>query len=676
MIPVVKLLFEVYEVDPDKGPLKVRLTIDDGHPLEADWRFDSSKDRQLAQILRDLEIDKCNSWQDLEYLGGKLWAALAAPEFVDSLAAACSNRYRIRVEVSPKLGSYPWESIFAEDTGDFLVSRSRPPRYTLAQGLPKLPFPLPGKKLRPHELRMLVIAPGATRLDTGTELRHLRALHRDLRIQVVVIDTKVTLQDISDQVNKNDFHIIHYIGHGEVINDRVHLSLNSDVGEPVSTDANQLISNIVGPSLRLLVFNCCRGAGSPDRQRSLNGLGALAMRKGVPAVVSMRYEILDRSAILFSRAFYESLFGAAAGEVDLAMADAIGALSRDSGASIRTSATPLLHVAPGYEELFDCSQVPRKEPREDPMEPPPEPTGRGGGEPPVLVQSVKLPEPLREALRSSRCMLVLGPRVLRQDAARRPTTGLAPSIFELARELAHDDRWPYPELHELEQTGDDPALDWMNAPLLQRICERLAQQRDDFNARVGRTRMIEKLSRAYDGVTIPGAARTLLQGRSLGVFYTWFDGLFHQEVLKGRVRLSKALCSMDSAFRASSAVERPREHLVLLRGSLDIPQTLVVTESEHEELGGVLRGSPSALAAIASAESGYSVLVLGACPRDPVVRQLGRALFQNYDRIQEGRYFACPDVRSSEAAFWSTYELNWLGDDPIRTLEAVARELS
>jgi len=232
-------------------------------------------------------------------------------------------------------------------------------------------------------------------------------------------------------------------------------------------------------------------------------------------------------------------------------------------------------------------------------------------------------------------------------------------------------------LQEIAQGRDDPTLDWLNTILLQRVCQVLSQCEHE-GAKVGRTRMLEHIKAAYEAVKLPPAAKALLQGQFLGVFYTWFDGLYHREVLGGSTELSGALCSLDASFK-SSLPSTTRNQLVLLRGSIDMAQTLVVTERQHEDLSLFLRAGAARLAGAAAAAvdgKSHSVLILGACPRDPVLRQACQGTFEYLERLQEGRYFAYPRVPSADTAFWTGHDVNWLAGEFKAILDAVCEAIA
>ncbi len=82
------------------------------------------------------------------------------------------------------------------------------------------------------------------------------------------------------------------------------------VGEDGATD--ELTASQIGrlladhPSLRLVMLNACEGAkgGKTD---IFSGTAATLVRRGIPAVVAMQYEITDRAAIEFARTFYEAV---------------------------------------------------------------------------------------------------------------------------------------------------------------------------------------------------------------------------------------------------------------------------------------------------------------------------------------------------------------------------------
>jgi formylglycine-generating enzyme required for sulfatase activity len=77
-------------------------------------------------------------------------------------------------------------------------------------------------------------------------------------------------------------------------------------------------------SLRLALLNACEGARGSERD-VFSSTATILVRRGIPAVLAMQYEVTDRAAIEVARAFYEAL--ADGWSVDAAVAEARKAVS-------------------------------------------------------------------------------------------------------------------------------------------------------------------------------------------------------------------------------------------------------------------------------------------------------------------------------------------------------------
>ncbi len=96
-------------------------------------------------------------------------------------------------------------------------------------------------------------------------------------------------------------------------------------------------------SLRLVVLNSCLGAkGSADDLRS--GTASVLVRRGVPAVIAMQYEISDTAAVEFSRSLYEAI--ADEMPVDAAVAEARKAVSLKMSGTVEWGTPVLLMRSP------------------------------------------------------------------------------------------------------------------------------------------------------------------------------------------------------------------------------------------------------------------------------------------------------------------------------------------
>ena len=85
------------------------------------------------------------------------------------------------------------------------------------------------------------------------------------------------------------------------------LLLADEVGQPAPLLANQLGQLLANHrSLRLALLNACEGARGGNRD-VFSSTAATLIRRNLPAVVAMQYEISDRAAIEFVQTFYESV---------------------------------------------------------------------------------------------------------------------------------------------------------------------------------------------------------------------------------------------------------------------------------------------------------------------------------------------------------------------------------
>jgi beta-lactam-binding protein with PASTA domain/outer membrane protein assembly factor BamD (BamD/ComL family) len=106
-------------------------------------------------------------------------------------------------------------------------------------------------------------------------------------------------------------------------------------------------------------LNSCEGARGSEGD-PFSGTAATLVRRGIPAVVAMQYQITDKAAIEFCSAFYESLADGL--PVDAAVTEARVAVSMDS---MLEWGTPVLYMRSRDGRLFDISSV--KRPSEQPL---------------------------------------------------------------------------------------------------------------------------------------------------------------------------------------------------------------------------------------------------------------------------------------------------------------------
>jgi CHASE2 domain-containing sensor protein len=233
-------------------------------------------------------------------------------------------RVRLRVE-DANVASIPWEFLYSEQMQSFLGVSIRTPviRYL------ELPRPI-GMLEAPLPVRMLVVIPRVADLKTDVERKELVETLAPLSevVALTILEGAVTRQDIADALISQQFHVIHFIGHGDFDGEKAVLALNKPDGTMDLVDhetLSQMVRNHA--TLKLVVLNSCRG-GQLSETKPLVGMAASLVKDGVPAVIAMQYEVQDREAITFARTFYRALFtGADRGRIEMALSHGRNALA-------------------------------------------------------------------------------------------------------------------------------------------------------------------------------------------------------------------------------------------------------------------------------------------------------------------------------------------------------------
>ena len=232
-------------------------------------------------------------------------------------------RIRLRFSDTPELASLPWEFLYNEDSDEFLVLSAWTPiiRYLdLTQTIEPLTVTGP--------VRILVMISGPEdypSLDVEEEWRRIERSLAGLIDAGAVMVTRTegaTLLDLQRALRQHDYHIFHFLGHGgfdekaddgvlvlENENHRSRLAAGRDLGTILHDHR----------SLRLAVLNACEGARASDSD-PFSGAAQSLVRKGIPAVVAMQFEITDDAAIAFAQEFYSAIADAL--PVDAAIGEA------------------------------------------------------------------------------------------------------------------------------------------------------------------------------------------------------------------------------------------------------------------------------------------------------------------------------------------------------------------
>lgn len=650
----VRLGFRLF--DAGDGLYRVELSIDGTGAVTGTFEFDLRPDSRAGRVLRAVEQGRAHL-EDLKDIGSQLWGGLLNGEVGRALArwrvAAAGQEpfVQFRLDLPPELESLPWEALYDEQQGGFLSSR---PRVCVLRE-PSARLLRPKVAAAPLErLRTLVVIPEGSGLAVDHERQNLAEAVGQLTgaIELKPLGGRVVPDTLQEALARERIDLFHYIGHGTVDEaDHVRIRLHGDGAGEAWFDGQAFAAVFEESPVRLAVLNCCLGA-YPSHRLSLSGLGPYLLQRGVPAVVSMRYEIPDIEAIRFSKLFYRHLLDPRSfGRVDIAVARARQSLFlnlRDGAA--RAFITPVLHLATGEEPLFVLSTAAAPAPRVPVAE------REAVGERPPL------PADLAEALCEGRLIPVLGPDLLAAGATRGQPCPLDPR--RLIFDLAQKSEYPRPEDLALVEK-ENP---WLAGLLLAMVCQHFVRGGQRFR----RFELIRLLQEAYEQSQrdVPALLLDLAGWPVPGIVCTYFDGL-----------IDDALAREDKTPRSltvSSAADEPGGDLVVvhLRGKPTEPDSLVLTEEENEQLSDRLTSLPAALIHLLHDRVGRSLLFLGVSPRDPVVRRLGRQLLGGAGSQNRGpAFFVCRRRDAVEEAYWRPVEgLVWVEADPgelVRSLSAL-----
>jgi formylglycine-generating enzyme required for sulfatase activity len=263
-------------------------------------------------------------------------------------------RLKLRLR-SPEFARLPWEFLLEPRSDEYIcLSRDTPlVRYLeLARPIAPLkvapPLRILGMIASPYDLPELDVAAEKQRME--------KALARQpgMSIDLTWLEgqTAADLQRALRRADREPYHIFHFVGHGnfDAQRDEGVLWLANEQGRASRLTATQL-ARLLGDhrGLRLAVLNACEGAQGSELD-VFSSTAATLVRRGIPAVLAMQYEISDRAATLLAENFYESL--AEGLPVDAAVAEARKAITMDNDRSLEWG-TPVLFMRSKDGRIFD-----------------------------------------------------------------------------------------------------------------------------------------------------------------------------------------------------------------------------------------------------------------------------------------------------------------------------------
>lgn len=304
--------------------------------------------------------------------GGKLFDAVFAGEvrerWHESLAEANRQnrglRLRLRLTDAPELAELPWEFLYDPRDREFLQ---------LSAGTPLVHYLELPERIKPlavqAPLRALVMVSSPTDydpLDVEHEWHQLQSALAPLVAQRLLVVDRLqtpTLSALQSQLRRGEYHIFHFIGHGgfdsaEGAAEGV-LVVQDEAGRGRKVSGRDLAIYLKDEdTLRLAVLNCCEGARTSTKDL-FAGVAQTLVRRGVPAVIAMQFEISDDAAVVFATEFYRAL--ADGWPVDASLAEARKAVF--GGGNLVEWGTPVLYLRAPDGRIFELDNSKKPEPR-------------------------------------------------------------------------------------------------------------------------------------------------------------------------------------------------------------------------------------------------------------------------------------------------------------------------
>lgn len=279
-------------------------------------------------------------------------------------------RIKMRLE-DPSLAVLPWEFLYDRGKGEFVaLSRYSPVvRYIDTESVTQPlrvapPIRILGMIASPSDLPPLNVEREKQRVE-----RAVAALQQNGMVQLTWLEGG-SWQDLQRAMRRGPWHVFHFVGHGryDAMMEEGAIALVAETGETDELTATQLGLLLADhPSLRLALLNACEGAkgGKTD---IFSGTAATLVRRGLPAVVAMQYEITDRAAIEFARTFYEAV--ADEMPLDAAVSEARKAVRLSISGTVEWG-TPVLYMRSPDGVLFHLTSKLVSAPPVEPKAPPP-----------------------------------------------------------------------------------------------------------------------------------------------------------------------------------------------------------------------------------------------------------------------------------------------------------------
>ena len=259
-----------------------------------------------------------------EHLFGALFAGKILDLYRQSAGSSgrAGNRLRVRLQFDlddptvARIATLPWELLYDESQRSFLVRSSD---ITVVRGLStRMSGAAIDLKPVSGPVRVLLVMADPTgtlnlKAERAGIEREFAALmsgdaagsrpRRD--IQTTFLEA-ATFQELTELLRKEDFHIIHFMGHGDF--DAEH---QGQLRFHDEWRSGQDLADVLRKEkdTRLVTLNACRTAESSGAAGvdPFAGVAQALVMAGIPAVIAMQFPVSDRAAIAFAGCLYSEL---------------------------------------------------------------------------------------------------------------------------------------------------------------------------------------------------------------------------------------------------------------------------------------------------------------------------------------------------------------------------------
>jgi len=255
-----------------------------------------------------------------------------------TVAQATERRLRLRLGIdrwSARLHGLRWETMRDPTTGrslltddNILFSRylgsfdMRPVRLRLKTQLRALVAVANPADLAKYQPEGRLLAP----IDVAPELARAVAGLSGMTVTVLAGQPRATLDAVLDRL-RDDYDILYLVCHGALVDEEPRLWLEDEEGLARVMAGMELVDGLARLVRlpRLVVLASCQSAGTGDDAHSddrgaLAALGPCLAEAGIPAVIAMQGNVLQRTVARFMPIFFHEL--SKDGQLDRAVAEA------------------------------------------------------------------------------------------------------------------------------------------------------------------------------------------------------------------------------------------------------------------------------------------------------------------------------------------------------------------